>query len=196
MFPKIRPLLVMFVLLTLTTGVVYPLLVTGIAQLVFPKQANGSPVEKDGQAYGSALIGQDFQDPKYFWGRPSATSGQPYTAFDAASLSGSSGSNLGPLSQTLVDTVQQRADALRKTEPGVNRPIPVDLVTASASGLDPEISPAAAYYQVSRVARARGLDETQVRTLVDRLVEPRQFGFLGEPRVNVLLLNLALDNLP
>jgi len=196
MFPKIRPLLVMFVLLTLTTGVVYPLLVTGIAQLVFPKQANGSPVEKDGQAYGSALIGQDFQDPKYFWGRPSATSGQPYTAFDAASLSGSSGSNLGPLSQTLVDTVQQRADALRKTEPGVNRPIPVDLVTASASGLDPEISPAAAYYQVSRVARARGLDETQVRALVDRLVEPRQFGFLGEPRVNVLLLNLTLDNLP
>jgi len=196
MFQKIRPVLVMFLLLSLTTGVIYPLLVTGLAQALFPSQANGSLVEVDGRVYGSALIGQDFQDPKYFWGRPSATSGRPYTAFDAAALTGSAGSNLGPLSQRLVSAVQQRVAILQQSEPGVNRPIPVDLVTASASGLDPHISPAAAFYQVPRVARARGLDEMDVRVLVEQAVEPRQFGVLGEPRVNVLLLNLALDGLP
>jgi len=195
MLPRIRPLLVLFALLILTTGVIYPLLVTGIAQLAFPTRANGSLVEVDGRAYGSALIGQAFQAPKYFWGRPSATSGQPYTAFDAAALTGSAGSNLGPLSQRLVDRVRQRAAGLRLAEPGLNRPIPVDLVTASGSGLDPHISPGAAFYQVSRVARARGLDERDVWALVEQAVEPRQLGVLGEPRVNVLLLNLALDGL-
>ncbi len=195
MLPRIRPLLVLFALLTLTTGVIYPLLVTGIAQLAFPTRANGSLVEVDGRAYGSALIGQAFQAPKYFWGRPSATSGQPYTAFDAAALTGSAGSNLGPLSQRLVDRVRQRAAGLRLAEPGLNRPIPVDLVTASGSGLDPHISPGAAFYQVSRVARARGLDERDVWALVEQAVEPRQLGVLGEPRVNVLLLNLVLDGL-
>ena len=195
MFHQIRPALVLFALLTILTGVLYPLTVTGFAQDAFPNQANGSLIERDGAPIGSGLIGQDFTAPGYFWGRPSATSGSPYTPFDAQALTGSSGSNLGPLSQVLVDTVQERVKVLQAADPGNPLPIPVDLVTASASGLDPHISVAAAYYQVARVARARGLDKTEVVALVDQYTEDRTFGFLGEPRVNVLLLNLALDEI-
>ncbi len=173
--------------LTLLTGAVYPGLITGLAQLVFPGQASGSLVEKDGKVIGSALVGQPFADPSHFWGRPSATSPKPYDA------SSSSGSNLGPTNPDYLDTVAKRAAALRQ-EHGEG-PVPVELVTASGSGLDPHVSPAAAYYQVSRVARATGLDPSQVRTLVERHVEGRQFGVLGEERVNVLALNLALDAL-
>jgi K+-transporting ATPase ATPase C chain len=185
----------MFGLLTLITGAFYPLAVTGLAQMAFPTQANGSQIERSGRLVGSELVGQDFQDPKYFWGRPSATSPRPYTAFDASTPSGSAGSNLGPLSKALADVVQQRVDRLHAADPGNPLPIPVDLVTASASGLDPHISLADAYHQVGRVARARGLSEQEVRALVDRQIEGRQWGLLGEPRVNVLLLNLALDAL-
>jgi K+-transporting ATPase ATPase C chain len=169
------------------TGVIYPLVVTGIAQTVFPFQANGSLIVKDGKAVGSALIGQPFDDPKYFWGRPSATS--PF-ADNAAS---SAGSNLSPTNQELVKAVQGRVDALRAADPGNTVPVPVDLVTASGSGLDPHISPAAALYQAPRVARERKLDPQAVRQLVARHTEGRTFGILGEPRVNVLALNLALD---
>jgi potassium-transporting ATPase KdpC subunit len=193
MSTQIKPALILFALLTLVTGVVFPLAVTGLAQVLFPDKANGSLIEKDGHVFGSALIGQGFSDPRYFWPRPSATAGHAYNAFDAAALTGSSGSNLGPLSQSLVDSIRQRVEVLHIADPTQNDPIPVDLVTASASGLDPHISPAAAYYQVGRVARARGLNEQEVRTLVDRSIEGRQLGILGEPRVNVFLLNLALD---
>lgn len=196
MFLKIRTPIVLFALLTLTTGLVYPLLVTMYAQVVFPRQANGSLIDNDGVIYGSTLIGQGFQDPKYFWSRPSATAGHPYNAFDPVGLTGSSGSNLGPLSQVLIDAVQQQAANLKAADPGNPGPIPVDLITFSASGLDPHISLAAADYQVGRVARARGLSELEVQSLVDRFVEGRQIWVLGEPRVNVLLLNLALDRLP
>jgi K+-transporting ATPase ATPase C chain len=184
---------VSFSLLTLITGVLYPLLVTGAAQLLFPHQANGSLVLRDGRAVGSELIGQSFDDPRYFWGRLSATGAFPYNAFDAETLTGSSGSNYGPLNPALLEAAQARIDALRAADRGNAAPIPVDLVTASGSGLDPHISVAAALYQVPRVARARGLDESTVRTLVDEHTEGRQVAFLGEPRVNVLLLNLALD---
>ena len=187
--------LVLLLLLTLLTGVIYPLAVTGVAQVIFPFQANGSLIENNGNLQGSRLIGQDFSSPEYFWGRLSATPGSPYTAFDPAALTGSSGSNLGPLSQTLADAVQQRVDALHTADPGNTLPIPVDLVTASASGLDPHISIAAAFYQAPRVARLRGLDQAVVIALVDKFTEGRQFGFLGEPRVNVLLLNQELDEL-
>ncbi len=187
--------LMLLLVLTLLTGVAYPLVVTGVAQVIFPFQANGSLIETNGTLQGSQLIGQDFTSPEYFWGRLSATSGSPYTAFDPAALTGSSGSNLGPLSQTLVDAVQQRVDALHAADPGNTLPIPVDLVTASGSGLDPHISIAAAYYQASRVARLRGLDGADVIALIDKFTEGRQFGILGEPRVNVLLLNQALDEL-
>jgi K+-transporting ATPase ATPase C chain len=177
----------MLLLLTVITGVIYPLVVTGIAQVVFPHQANGSLIiNKDGQAIGSELIGQQFNDPKYFWGRPSAAN------YNAAA---SSGSNYGPLNPALMDMVQARIDALKAADPDNTLPIPVDLVTASGSGLDPHISVASALYQVHRVATARGLDETQVIALVNQSTEGRQFGFLGEPRVNVLLLNLALDEI-
>jgi K+-transporting ATPase ATPase C chain len=195
MIRQFKPTLILFALLALLTGVLYPLAVTGIAQLAFPAQANGSLIDNYGELAGSELIGQNFTSPEYFWGRPSSTAGSPYNAFDPTTQTGSSGSNLGPLSQTLVDAVQQRVDALHTVDPGNMLPIPVDLVTASASGLDPHISVAAARYQVPRVARARNMSEADVLALVDRYTEGRLFGFLGEPRVNVLMLNLALDGI-
>jgi len=191
---QFRPALVALVALTLITGVIYPLLVTGIAQVAFPFQANGSIITgADGKPVGSALIGQQFDDPKYFWGRLSATGPVPYTAFNTDKLTGSSGSNYGPLNPALKDAVQARIDALKAADPRNTLAIPVDLVTASASGLDPQISPAAAEYQVSRVAQARGLDAAKVRELVAQHTDGRTLGILGEPRVNVLELNLALD---
>lgn len=191
----LRPMIVVFASLTLITGVAYPLLVTGLTQLAFPAQANGSFIDRNGQAVGSRLIGQPFDDPGYFWGRPSATPPRPYTAFDPETMTGSTGSNLGPLNPALLDAVQARILALRTADPANASPIPVDLVTASASGLDPHISVAAALYQVARVARARGVAEDSLRALVEQHIEGRQLGLLGEPRVNVLLLNLALDAL-
>jgi potassium-transporting ATPase KdpC subunit len=187
MIKLLRQSLMMLVLMTVLTGVVYPLLVTGIAQSVFAGQANGSVITSAGKATGSALIGQPFDSPGYFWGRPSATSPQAYNA------GSSTGSNLGTNNPALLDAVKQRADALHAADPGNTARIPVDLVTASASGLDPQISPAAAHYQVARVARARHLDASQVQAMVDRATEGRTFEVLGEPRVNVLELNLLLD---
>ena len=187
MLAHLRPALMSLILFTLITGVAYPLLVTGIAQLVFPFQANGSLIVKDGKVVGSALIGQSFDEPKYFWGRPSATS--PF-GYNAAS---SSGSNLSTTNPDLIKAVQGRVEALRAADPANTAPVPVDLVTASGSGLDPHISPAAALYQVSRVARERRLSPDSVRVLVERHTEGRFLGFLGEARVNVLELNLALD---
>jgi K+-transporting ATPase ATPase C chain len=181
---------VLFLLLTVLTGVVYPGAVTGLAQLAFREQANGSLIVHDGRPVGSALIGQPFSDRKYFWSRPSATGPQPYNGL------ASSGSNQGPIHPTLADAAKERIDVLRAADPGNTAPVPADLVTASASGLDPHISPAAAGYQVRRVARLRGLDEASVRALVAAHTEARQLGVLGEARVNVLTLNLALDALP
>ncbi|MCC9004115.1 MAG: potassium-transporting ATPase subunit KdpC [Candidatus Competibacter sp.] len=186
----IRPAVVLFVLLSIITGLIYPLLVTGIGQALFPQQAAGSLIERDGKLIGSRLIGQNFTDPQYFWGRPSATAPQPYNA------AASGGSNLGPLNPVLKDAVESRVKALRTADPGNTQPVPIDLVTASASGLDPHISPAAADYQIARVARARGLAPQAVRNLVVQHTEARQWGVFGEPRVNVLELNLALDALP
>jgi len=183
----IRPALSLFVLLTVITGLVYPLLVTGVARLAFPAQAVGSLIVRDGKPVGSSLIGQNFSEPKYFWGRPSATSPMPYNG------SGSSGSNQGPLNPALVDAVKGRIDALKAADPDNTLPIPVDLVTASASGLDPHISVAAAQYQVARVARARKLAPDAVLALVARHTEGLWLGLLGEARVNVLELNLELD---
>ncbi len=192
---QFRPAFVALVALTIITGIIYPLLVTGIAQVVFPFQANGSIIrDTSGQPIGSALIGQQFDDPKYFWGRLSATGPVPYTAFSADKLTGSSGSNYGPLNPALKDAVQARINALKAADSSNPLAIPVDLVTASGSGLDPQISPAAAEYQVSRVAQARGLDAAKVRNLVAQHTEGRTLGILGEPRVNVLELNLALDS--
>jgi K+-transporting ATPase ATPase C chain len=185
----IRPAVVSFALLTALTGIAYPLLATGLAQALFPQQAQGSLVVRDGQVVGAALIGQQFSDPRHFWGRPSATGDKPYNPL------ASGGSNLGPLNPALTDAVKQRVEALRASDPGNGAPIPLDLVTASASGLDPHISPAAARWQVPRVARARKLDAARVQQLVDAHTEPPLFGLLGEPRVNVLVLNLALDAL-
>ncbi len=194
MFRELRAAAVMLLVLSIVTGIAYPLVVTGIAQVAFPSRANGSLIERDGKpaqddarAVGSELIGQPFADPKHFWSRPSATSPYPYNA------SSSSGSNLGPLNPALTDAVTARIKALRDADPGNTAPVPVDLVTASASGLDPDISPAAAEYQVARVAKTRGIDVQRVRALVAQATEGRQLGFLGEPRVNVLRLNLALD---
>jgi K+-transporting ATPase ATPase C chain len=188
MLTHVRAAIVSLVLFTAVTGVAYPVLVTVIAQLVFPHRANGSLIVKDGKAVGSTLIGQPFDDPKYFWSRPSATSPFGYNA------GASAGSNLSPTNADLIKTVQGRVDALRAADPGNAAPVPVDLVTASGSGLDPDISPAAALYQVSRVAKARKLDEAVVRSLVAQHTEGRQLGLFGEPRVNVLALNLALDS--
>jgi K+-transporting ATPase ATPase C chain len=182
---QIKPAFLILVVLTLLTGAVYPGFITGLTQLLFPRQAEGSLLEKDGKVIGSALIGQPFADPGHFWGRPSATSPKPYDA--SASL----GSNLGPTNPDYLVTVAQRAAAMQR-ENGEG-PVPVELVTASGSGLDPHISPAAAFYQVPRVAKAAGLDPNQVQALVVRHVEGRQFGVLGEERVNVLKLNFALD---
>ncbi len=195
MTSQLRPALVSLLLLTLLTGVAYPLLVTGLAQVVFPQQANGSLIVRDGQVVGSSLIGQSFDDPKYFWGRLSATGTVPYNSFNAENLTASSGSNYGPLNPALMEMVQARIDALKAADPTNTQPIPVDLVTASASGLDPHISPAAALYQLDRVARARGLDPAIVKQLIDQHTQRRDLGLLGEPRVNVLELNLALDGL-
>ena len=189
MFKQLRPVLMVFLLLTVVTGIGYPLLVTGVVQLAFPEKANGSLIRKEGGYAGSELIGQPFDDPKYFWGRLSATPDFPYNS------AASSGSNLGPSNPALGEAVKARVEALQKADPENKSPIPIDLVTSSGSGLDPHISPAAALYQTPRVARARGVSEDQVRRLVDRFTEPRQLGFLGEPRVNVLKLNLALDRL-
>jgi K+-transporting ATPase ATPase C chain len=196
MFKPLRPAILSLLLFTLITGVIYPLVVTGIAQVVFPSQANGSLILKDGKAVGSELIGQSFDDPKYFWGRLSATGTFPYNAFNAENLTASSGSNYGPSNPALMEAVKARVEALETADPDNTAPIPVDLVTASGSGLDPHISVAAALYQVPRVTRTRGLSEEAVRALVKQYTVARQFGILGEPRVNVLELNLALDYLP
>jgi K+-transporting ATPase ATPase C chain len=186
---QLRPALVLFALFTVLTGIVYPVVVTGIAQLVVPWQANGSRIiGADGELLGSTLIGEPFDAPGYFWSRPSATSPSAYNA------AASSGSNLGPTNPALLDAITTRVEALHAADPGNDAPVPVDLVTASASGLDPDITPAAAYYQVGRVARTRHLAESEVRALVERHVEGRTLG-LGEPHVNVLRLNLALDAL-
>ena len=184
-----RTSLITLALFTLLTGLAYPLAVTGMAQLIFPYQANGSLMQRDGQGIGSQLIGQSFTAPQYFWGRPSATAPFPYNA------AASSGSNLASTNPALEQAIQARIQALQSADPGNDSPIPVDLVTASASGLDPHISVAAALYQVPRVALRRGLSEAQVRLLVEQYTQAPQFGLLGEPRVNVLMLNLALDGL-
>lgn len=183
----LRPALVLFVLLTLITGVAYPLLITGIGQGLFPSQANGSVIERDGKPVGSVLVGQAFSEPKYFWSRPSATSPMPNNG------NSSSGSNLGPTNPALIDAVQGRIEALRKADPANKQPIPVDLVTASASGLDPHISVAAARYQAGRVAGSRNIPVERVNVLIEQTQETAEFRFMGEPRVNVLALNLALD---
>lgn len=183
---EIRPAIVLLAMLTIITGLIYPLAVTGIAQILFPHQANGSLIMIDGKAYGSKLIGQPFDDSENFWGRPSAA------GYNAAA---SSGSNDGPMNPSLLGAVQKRVDILKAADPNNMLPLPVDLVTASASGLDPHISVAAALYQIPRVAAARGLSEADVKSLVDQYTEGRQFGIFGEPRVNVLLLNLALNEI-
>ncbi|MEJ1167231.1 potassium-transporting ATPase subunit KdpC [Variovorax sp. CCNWLW186] len=183
----IRPALVLFALLGVLTGLIYPMAVTGAAKALFPSQAAGSLVVQGGTTVGSSLIGQNFSDPKHFWGRPSATAPQPYNA------SASGGSNLGPLNPALADAVKGRVEALRAADPGNTAPVPVDLVTASASGLDPDISPAAARYQAARVARVRGVPVEQINALIEKNTQSALWGVLGESRVNVLALNLALD---
>jgi K+-transporting ATPase ATPase C chain len=185
----VRPVAVIFVALTLVTGVAYPLAVTGIAKAVFPSQASGSMIEKDGKTVGSTLIGQNFTDPQNFWGRPSATTPM------ADNAANSGGSNLGPLNPALIDAVKGHIAALQTADPDNKLPIPVDLVTASASGLDPEISVAAANYQAARVARLRTVPLAQVQALIEQNTQGQWFGFMGEPRVNVLRLNLALSGL-
>jgi K+-transporting ATPase ATPase C chain len=187
MLKELKPAVLMLLVLTIITGAAYPALVTSIAQLLFKSQANGSLIERDGKIVGSQLIGQPFSDPKYFWSRPSATAPMPYNAGN------SGGSNQGPLNPALEEAVKARIEALKAVDPTQTAPIPVDLVTASGSGLDPHISPAAARWQAPRIARLRSLSAETVQRLIDTHTEGRQFGFFGEPRVNVLALNLALD---
>ena len=189
MMKIIRPALVSLIVFTILTGIIYPLAVTGLAQLIFPDQANGSIMVKNGKPVGSALIGQPFDDPKYFWGRLSATAPFPYNS------AASSGSNLAQSNPALLDNAKGRIAALKAADPQASASVPADLATASGSGLDPHISPAAAAYQVQRVARLRGIDEAKVSALVAANTEGRQFGILGEPVVNVLKVNLALDEL-
>jgi K+-transporting ATPase ATPase C chain len=198
MLKEVRPAIIMVILLTLITGLVYPLAMTGIAGVIFPYQAQGSLIEKDGKVVGSALIGQIFTNDKYFHGRPSATNApdpkDPTKTVDAPyNATNSMGSNLGPTNKALIDRIKGQVEELKKENASVS--VPMDMVTTSGSGLDPHISPEAAYFQVPRVAKARGLPEARVRTLVDGQIEGRTFGLLGEPRVNVLDLNLALDAL-
>ncbi len=188
MFSQLKTAISSLLVLTALTGIAYPLLVTGIAAVAFPKEASGSLITRDGKVIGSSLIGQEFTEAKYFWGRLSATT----SAYNAAA---SSGSNLGPSNPALVDNAKARVDALRAADPTATGQIPIDLVTSSGSGLDPHISPAAALFQAPRVSRVRGIDEQKVRTLIADHTESRTAGLLGEPRVNVLLLNLALDQL-
>ena len=185
----LRQAVACIVVFTVITGIIYPLILTGFAQLMFPHQANGSLIIRDGKIVGSSLIGQSFSNPKYFWSRPSATSPMPYNAGN------SSGSNLGPLNPVLIDGVKSRITRLKTADSGAKEPVPVDLVTASGSGLDPDISPASALYQVGRIAKARNVDESKIKELVLRYTKPRQFGILGETRVSVLDLNLALDEM-
>jgi potassium-transporting ATPase KdpC subunit len=187
MMKMLRSTLVLFLVFTVITGVAYPLVVTGVARVAMPGQAGGSVLVRDGKAAGSTLLGQPFSDAAHFWGRPSATGPQPYNG------AASTGSNLSPTNPALVESINARVLALRAADPGNNAPVPADLVTASGSGLDPHISPAAAIYQIPRVARARSLDEARLRALVEAHTEGRTFGLLGEPRVNVLKLNLALE---
>ena len=188
MIKHLKPAIILFVLLSVITGVIYPAVVTGLAQLLLASQANGSQLtDKGGKPMGSSLIGQPFSNPGHFWGRPSATGPFPYNA------GASSGSNLGPTNPALMDAVKARIEALQAADPDNKAPVPVDLITASGSGLDPHISPAAAEYQINRVAKARNLKPEKLRALVDANTQSRQWGFLGEPRVNVLTLNLALD---
>ena len=187
MFKLLRQSFLMLLVMTVITGVLYPLAATGLSRLAFAHQADGSLITRDGKPVGSALIGQSFDDPRYFWGRPSATVSFPYNG------AASGGSNLGPTNPALADAVKQRIEALRAADPGNTKPVPVDLVTASGSGLDPQISLAAAEYQIARVARARGTNIEEVRKLVAAATEKRQWRIFGEPRVNVLQLNLALD---
>jgi potassium-transporting ATPase KdpC subunit len=189
MLKQLRIAMVLFGLLTILTGLVYPAIITAAAQVIFPSQANGSLITVNGQVVGSALIGQEFTDPGYFWGRISATADHPYHA------AASGGSNLGPLNPALELAVAERIAVLQAADPDNHQPIPVDLVTSSGSGLDPNISPAAAQYQAARVARERGLPLDEVQALISQYTTGRTFGFLGEPRVNVLQLNLALDGL-
>jgi K+-transporting ATPase ATPase C chain len=189
MFTMIRNAVMSLFIFMILTGIIYPLVVTGLAQAIFPHQANGSITARDGKEMGSELIGRQFEDLKYFWGRPSATSPYPYNG------ASSSGSNLGPNNPELIKAVQERIERLKAADPGNEAKIPVDLVTASGSGLDPHISPAAAEYQGARVSRSRVIDESKVRALIAAYIEPRQLGIFGEPTVNVLRLNLALDDL-
>lgn len=189
MSSSLRPAIVLLVFFTALTGILYPLAITGISQAAFAHAASGSLIERNGKAIGSNLIGQNFADAKYFWGRPSATTPQPYAG------TASTGSNLGPLNPALTDGIKAHIQALRAADPGNTAPVPVDLVTASASGLDPEESVAAALYQAPRVARARGLELQVLRTVISAQVHGRWLGVFGEPRVNVLALNLALDDL-
>jgi K+-transporting ATPase ATPase C chain len=199
MIQHVRAAVASLLLLTAVTGIAYPLVVTGVAKVAFPAQANGSLIVKDGKVVGSRLPGQSFDDPKYFWGRLSATSPVPYTAFNADKGSGSSGSNLGPLNPALLDAVKGRVQALRESDAQVGITpmpnVPVDLVTASGSGLDPHVSPAAALYQAPRVAKVRGVSAERLVAIIAEHTEGRQLGILGEPRVNVLELNLALDDI-